>query len=527
MVKHEAGVDATTDSAVDAGEPRTRVTIADGVLEGRVVDGKVRSFLGIPYAKPPVGALRWKAPEKNDTWSAVRDASKFGGRCAQLASSVLQNAASDDEDCLYLNVWTPSPAPTSKLPVMIWIHGGGNVNGSASEPVPFVNSGHFYSGEFLAQRGVVVVSLNYRLGVLGFFGHQALTKEGSPLGNQGLLDQELAFEWVKNNVEKFGGDPANVTIFGESAGSQDVCLHMASPKSRGLFHRAISESGGCTTLNQTAPEAQSITEALAAKVGCTGTDPLACLRGKQVADLLAAVPTDAALGKGFGPIVDGDFLPEQPRALYDRGDIAKVPYLLGSNSDEGTLFTAGQPLIKDAADLSAQLAKTFTPTPAAIEAVYPLGPEVDGGSPYTDVLARASGDAVLICSTYDTAVRSANAGLSVYMYNFDIPVDIPGLDLGATHGSELVYVFGTSPNYTGTTKMVSDRMQGYWTQFATSGDPNGGGLLAWPKFTEAANVRVNFGLDSTIIKDFHAKECAFWEKAYDAQFTSIRDAGRD
>jgi para-nitrobenzyl esterase len=523
-----AGVtpDARPDGNGDAGAIRTQVTIDDGVLEGRIVNGNIRSFLGIPYAKPPVGALRWAAPQKNDGWATIKDAGKFGPRCAQLESTVLQNAASNDEDCLYLNVWSPLTAK-SKLPVMVWIHGGGNVNGSASEPVPFVKSGFFYSGEFLAQRNVVVVSLNYRLGVFGFFGHPDLAKEGSPLGNQGLLDQQLALEWVKNNVAKFGGDPSNVTIFGESAGSQDVCLHVAAPKSRGLFHRAISESGGCTAHEQVAADAAELTTTLAAKVGCKGDGVLACLRGKSVADLLAAVPTGTTVGQGFGPIVDGDFMPDQPRTLYDAGNIAKVPYILGSNTDEGTLFTVGQPQVASESELTAQLAKNFTPPPAEIEALYPLGATVDGGSPYTDVLARVFGDAVLICTTYDTAVRAAKAGSSVYMYNFDIPVDIPGLNLGATHGSELVYVFGTATNFTAETRKVSDRVQTYWTNFANTGDPNGTDVLAWPKFSQAANVRMNFGPESTIVTDFHANECAFWQKAYEAQFKGSTDAGHD
>jgi para-nitrobenzyl esterase len=263
----------------------------------------------------------------------------IGNRCAQLASAVLQSAASDSEDCLYINVWTPSSA--EKLPVMVWLHGGGNVTGSASEPIPFVNSGVFYSGEFLAQRKIVVVSLNYRLGVLGF-----LNEGSSVTGNQGLLDQKLALEWVHSNIERFGGDPTNVTIFGESAGSFDVCLHMASPKSRSLFHRAISESGGCTTRQQTEADGQKYTDEVAAKLGCAGKDTIGCLRGKSVMDLLNAVPANIPVGKGFGPIVDGDFMPDQPRTLYDSGNVAKVPYILGSNSDEGTLFTVGQPPIK-------------------------------------------------------------------------------------------------------------------------------------------------------------------------------------
>ncbi|HSS01863.1 MAG TPA: carboxylesterase family protein, partial [Kofleriaceae bacterium] len=195
----------------------TIVKLDKGSLQGTLV-GDSRQFLGIPYAKPPVGPLRWKAPEPADAWTDTFAAITFGKRCAQVANATLQNAASADEDCLYLNVWTPFPAPDRAVPVMLWIHGGGNVNGSASEPVPFINSGVFYSGQFLAeQHGVVVVSINYRLGVFGFFAHPSLVAEGAS-GNQGLLDQRLAMQWVRDNIGRFGGDPSNVTIFGESAG---------------------------------------------------------------------------------------------------------------------------------------------------------------------------------------------------------------------------------------------------------------------------------------------------------------------
>jgi para-nitrobenzyl esterase len=365
-----------------------------------------------------------------------------------------------------------------------------------------------------------------------------LNEGSSVTGNQGLLDQKLALEWVHSNIERFGGDPTNVTIFGESAGSLDVCLHVASPKSRSLFHRAISESGGCTTRQQTEADGQKYTDDVATKLGCAGKDAIGCLRGKSVMDLLNAVPANIPVGKGFGPIVDGDFMPDQPRTLYDRGNVAKVPYILGSNSDEGTLFTVGQPPIKSAKELETALSsQEFTPTIAAIEALYGLdgagdggagdggnaspdagGAFADGGNPYQDALPKIFGDAVLICTTYDTAVRAAKAGLPVRMYNFAIPLDIPGLALGATHGSELVYVFGTATSYAGNNKQVSDRMQTYWTTFARTGDPNSSGLLAWPKFTEAMNVRIDFGQESTILTDFRAKECAFWRAAYDSQF---------
>lgn len=511
------------DNLTPAADP-TVIKLADGPIQGSMTDtGNGRQFLGIPYAKPPVGDLRWKAPQKPDPWTAVRDATKFGKRCAQLMSPTLQNAASNDEDCLYLNVWTPLPAPKQPLPVMVWIHGGGNVNGSASEPVPFVNLGVFYSGQILAEnRGVIVVSMNYRLGVFGFFGHPDLWADGGSSGNQGLLDQQMAFEWVQDNIAKFGGDPANVTIFGESAGAFDVCMHVAAPSNAGLFHRAISESGGCTTRLRTKTEAETAGVAFAKDLGCTGADTLACLRGKAAADIMAT--PDVASSVEFGPEVDTLYMPDQPRTLYDMGKVAKIPYLLGSNTDEGTLFLpATKPMTQN--DYLAVLTQIFGATgAAAVNSLYPMANFASGvPNPATAALARVIGDSRLVCPTFDSATRMAHTSTPVYMYNFDVPVPAAiSTTLGATHGSELTSVFGTSPTFAAdaASKAVSDLMQRYWTNFARTGNPNAGADLNWPAFTESSNVRINFGLTPTIKNDFRAPECAFWRTTYDVDFAS-------
>ncbi|HEX4355623.1 MAG TPA: carboxylesterase/lipase family protein, partial [Polyangiales bacterium] len=452
----------------------TRVTIADGALEG-AIDGDTRKFLGIPYAKPPVDKLRFQLPQPNDKWTDVRDATQYGKRCAQLASTTLMNAASEDEDCLYLNVWTPTKASAKPLPVMIWIHGGGNVNGSASEPVPYLGSGYFYDGKSLSSKGTVVVTFNYRLGVFGFLPHSALANEkGSNPGNQGLFDQTQAMQWVHDNIAKFGGDPKNVTIFGESAGSLDVCFHVASPKSRGLFQHAISESGGCTTRNTTLTEGEKLADDYATGLGCTGDSALDCLRGKSVDELLAQpVSTTSTLGgSGFGPVVDGSFLPDQARTLYDKGDIAKVPYILGSNQDEGTLFLDPSLTLDTADDLTAAVKAQFPANYEDVLKQYPLSRFSDSDKPARAAYARILGDAVLVCSTYDSAQRAALQVPAVWMYNFDIPVTVAP-DLGATHGSELVYVFNSAPMSTDQDTAASDLIENYWTAFATSGDPNG------------------------------------------------------
>jgi para-nitrobenzyl esterase len=502
---------------------KTSVTIDDGPLDGQV-EGQTHRFLGIPYAKPPVGDLRWKLPVKNDKWTAARDATQFGKRCAQLASSVLMNPASMDEDCLYINVWSPDIKPTKPLPVMFWIHGGGNQNGSASELVPYANMGYFYDGKSLADHGVVVVTFNYRLGAFGFFAHPTIAAEtGGAVGNQGLHDQAAALTWVKDNIAKFGGDPGKITIFGESAGSLDVCFHMASLKTRGMFQGAISESGGCTTKQKTAAEGQA--EAgmrLQTALGCADA---ACLRGKSVSDILN-VPAGAT-APAYAAVIEGanGFLTDQPRALFDAGNIAKVPYILGSNQDEGTLFTLAS-AVPDEASFNAQLMMSFPGADLApILAAYPPSDYMTGGNPdYKARLARIVGDSRLVCTTSDSAIRAsaAAAGLpGVWMYNFNMPVVIESLmlSLGATHGSELAHVFGTSPAFTDAEKANSAHMQNYWTNFAKNGDPNGSGEPKWDKFTEANNVRINFAVPMpTSVMNFRASECALWRAGYAKSF---------
>jgi para-nitrobenzyl esterase len=510
-----AGCGGTDRPEPEPGDP-TIVVLAEASFQGTLV-GDSRQFVGIPYAQAPIGVRRWAAPLKPELWPDLQPATAFGKRCAQIGSDTTQNEPSVDEDCLYLNVWTPHPIAAEPLPVMVWFHGGGNVNGSASEPVPFLNTGLFYSGQFLAEKhGVVVVTINYRLGVLGFFAHPALVAEGSS-GNQGLLDQRMALQWVRDNIAGFGGDPDSVTIFGESAGAFDVCMHVASPMSRGLFHRAIGQSGGCTTRQTTKAEAEAAATNLATALSCTGADALACLRSAPVSGLLAAP------GR-FGPNVDGQFLPDQPRSLYNAGNVAKVPYLLGSNTDEGTLFVGGAE-ISTPEQYTAQLVARFGATAAAqIEQRYPVAAFTEGNAnPPLAALARVVGDSSLVCSTYDTAIRAA-VHAPVFMYNYDIPVPSAvgnAAFLGATHGAELTSVFGTSPLLAVDlqTKAASDLMQRYWTNFAKDGDPNAGSDPDWPQLTPTTNIRMNFAIPQSSVKtNFRADECAFWRMGYELQF---------
>ncbi len=497
------------------------VHIADGDVQG-ALDGTTSAFLGIPFAAPPVGALRWRPPQPVTPWAGTLDATTYSSPCAQLPA--LTGTPSVSEDCLYLNVWTRDLAPAKPRPVMIWIHGGSNISGSTRDGVPFpgYDGVHLYDGRILAdERNVVVVTINYRLGVFGFFGHSDLAAEDGAYphaGNQGLLDQRAAMQWVRDNIAQFGGDPSNVTIFGESAGSFDVCAHVASPLSRGLFHRAISESGGCSVGVRSASEASAAAAAISTAVGCdSAADELACLRDVPVAELLDSVAS-AAEGSStdLAISVDGGFLPETPRALFDAGNYAKVPYLLGSNSDEGTLFAMGATPITTEEDYQAELFTRYGSDAAAIELLYPAS--AFGGS-YQKAIVRVSGDSSLVCSTYDVAKRVADAKTKTYVYNFArVPplAFITALDLGAFHGLEIAYVFGTITPPTATDAGLGTKMRAYWTSFAEKGKPKAAKAAGWPAFKSKSYKMLRLNADVSLLKDFRRAQCDLWTSLYES-----------
>jgi len=498
----------------------TLIRLADGDVQGELASG-TRRFLGIPFAAPPVGDLRWRPPAPVVPWQGVLDANAYASPCPQGTS--INGTPSNNEDCLYLNVWSPDPAPTGRRPVMVWFHGGGNQSGSAADFVPLGVGGRFYDGSVLAEtRDVVVVTSNYRLGVLGFFAHPALAAEDPAYpysGNQGLLDQRAALEWVRANISAFGGDPDNVTIFGESAGSFDVCFQVVSPGSRGLFERAISESGGCTTRQPLASDGAANAASLAAAVGCgSASDPLACLRQVSVPTLLAqSVAPEGIAPAGFNPVIDGGFLPDQPRALFNAGNYAKVPYILGSNSDEGTLFLIGTTPVTSEAEYLAALQSQYGDLADQIAAVYPVA---NYSSPQA-ALARVIGDSGLVCPTYDSARRAAAGGAPVYLYNFARPIPLPQLAplmLGATHGSEIAYVFGSVPGVSEADEQLSVAVQGYWTQLAHVGNPNGNGQPNWPRYQDATDQRINLDVEISVLTGFRRTECEFWWGVFDSQF---------
>jgi para-nitrobenzyl esterase len=528
-------------AAPDAGTPEdsgiqrgTTISLTSGKIEGSA-EGGARRFLGIPYAEPPVGALRWKAPVKSAGWSTVRQATEFGGRCAQTAS-LQAGSGTDNEDCLYLNVWTPDPAPEKPLPVMFWIHGGGNQNGSTSDSVPTLSPPRlFYDGQsFAANHDVVLVSVNYRLGVFGYLAHPALSAEGSPSGNQGLLDQRMALEWVRDNIAAFGGDPGNVTIFGESAGARNVCFHVVSPGSRALFHRAISQSGDCTGKIPTRAEAEVQAVNYVAALGCSQVaDVLACLRGKPVSELMipeqltGAAPDPVPGGSGysggtplweFRPVVDGTVIPKMPRELFAEGAIAKVAYLMGTNTEEGALSHLTALPVATEAEYLLALERRFGSFGSRVAAAYPAS---EFATPNA-ALIRVSTDSRYACAVQDFAARAARAGLSVYAYNFDLPYAIPGLGaaLGPAHAAELTFIFNSlaPEQWPAGHQAISELMQGYWSRLARSGDPNGGGAPQWEAFSPERGNRLNLDLDPNPVEAFRAERCALWNEYYDSLF---------
>jgi para-nitrobenzyl esterase len=492
-------------------------------VRGERRDG-ARLFLGIPYAAPPVGERRWRPPAPPEPWSGAREATALGPECPGTLP-VLNAPVGDDENCLSLNVVTPDPAPVG-APVMVWIHGGG-----------FISRDGLFArvtrGDRLAAAGaVVVVSFNYRLGPLGFLAHPALTAEdpGHPSsGNYGIEDQVAALEWVQRNIAAFGGDPGDVTIFGQSAGGWSVCVHLASPRSSGLFHRAIVQSGVCTlplpTLDVAAEQGERLAESLGCAAG-TAADEVACLRAaspRALREALAPNPSvfltegDWALWR---PVVDGVVLTEQVAAAFAAGRANRVPLLAGANRDEGTFFVLaaheyrGEPLSPALYPDRLRIAfgETFG---GEIARQYPLA---SFASPAA-ALAEALGDGILACPTIE-AVRLLAPWMPAYLYELDHR-DLPyalgepvllDLDPGAFHGAEIPLVFGVPEmgEFDGATALLSEDVLGAWARFAATGDPNGGRLPPWPRFDPAAREYLAFDSASAVRRGARLDACDFW-----------------
>jgi para-nitrobenzyl esterase len=477
------------------------VATKKGKVEGALTsDGQVRAFKGIPYAAPPVGDLRWQPPQPAAKWKGTRAATSFGSRCVQTESysDMVFHDPGPSEDCLTLNVWAPANAQPGTLPVMVWIYGGGFTSGSTSEGRQ--------NGEFLAHRNVIVVSMNYRLGIFGFFAHPALTAE-SPhhaSGNYGLMDQAAAISWVKQNIRNFGGDPSNITIFGESAGSFSVSSLMASPLSRGLISKAIGESGGAfysDGLGYPARTKAEIDDSTFAQTAFR-TSNLADLRKLSPEDLVKAVTAETTpRPPRFGPDVDGYFLPESVPALYAAGKQAHIPTLGGWNADEARAAVTMAPTQPTVTSFTAQAAADYGSRAQDFLAVYPATTDAEAVRSAGDLAS----DRFIVYSTWawlEAQIKTGNA--PVYRYRFDLgsPGDTHHPEaIGAFHSDDIEYVFGTLDSRDGATwrredRQLSDHIGQYWTNFARTGDPNAGNLPKWPTYAPTDNWQV-MHLDAT------------------------------
>jgi para-nitrobenzyl esterase len=451
------------------------------------VHAQVAGFLGIPFAEPPVGALRWQAPQPLSTPPEKREVTQFAAACYQDdyntdwyrkvgaafgADPALFRNPPFSEDCLYLNVWTPAPDRDARLPVMVWIHGGANRSGWSFEPN--------YHGERLAARGnLVVVSIAYRHGVFGFFGHPELGEAA----NFGLLDQIAALRWVQEHIAAFGGDAGNVTIFGESAGAANIGYLMASPMVQGLFRRAISQSGGYQMLERrTRAEVQALGERLSEAL--PGRPDLAGLRQLDSATILAAAHS-ALKDHDWGPAVDGTTVPA-PISARDLLRNTPVDLLVGSNQDEWYMYVDDDP-----ASLAAALDTLPAAARSALEGLADAGPDVRSGHD------RATTFANMVCAGYLMAGETQRAGGRAWVYRFTRVRPGPGgIALRAYHGAEIPYVFDTHDDWFATDdadRRLTDTLQQYWANFARTGDPNGAGLPAWPAYRGDAAEVVELG----------------------------------
>lgn len=478
--------------ALALGAPQARaapVQTASGLVDGTLENG-LAVYRGVPFAAAPIGDRRWRPPLPADRWQGVRRADTFAAPC-------IGNGAGSSEDCLYLNVWSPAK-PGQHLPVMVWIYGGGFVNGSTANPA--------YSGEVLARKGVVFVSIAYRVGVLGFLAHPGLSAE-SPRhvsGNYGLLDQIQGLKWVRDNIAAFGGDPNKVTVFGESAGGIAVSQLAASPLARGLFRGAMSESGGSFSAPRNPPlpgenmvtlkDAEQAGLTLAGRLGAKSVAELRALPADKVTAAGGGGPPGVVpQGLGMWPVVDGYVIPADQYRLYEAGRFNETPILIGINSDEGVSFGAPtqlEPFVD-------QTRARYGPYADRLLAAYPASDDASARQAARD-LAR---DAGFGWHNWVWARLQAGRGKAkVYSYYFEQKPPYPAGSRfadakGVPHGAEVPYVFGhvspardPGPNdiaWRPQDRALSDQVVGYWTNFVKTGDPNGDGLPRWPAFTLA------------------------------------------
>lgn len=468
----------------------TRAQVTGGTIAGNFTDG-LSEFKGIPFAAPPVGSLRWKAPQPLTPWHGVRQTTAFASACMQNAGATSQAPATpNSEDCLYLNVWTPAKTSHEKLPVIAWIYGGGFAGGSTSAPL--------YDGTHFAQKGVVFVSISYRVNAFGFLATPELSREsGHGSGNYGLLDQIAGLEWIRANITKFGGDPSKVTLLGHSAGGFSVSMLAASPVAKGLFRAVISESGANFTPPEDSPWAGTSIETLRmseaageAWLRSLGVSTLDEARALPAEKLLAALRTPG--GPRFWPPVDGYVITGDQCELWRNGHFNDTPILVGDVSDEAAGFGVHK---TDPAAFEALVRQGYGKEADAILSVFPHATDEQA----TRSATQLSSDTIFDWGQYTWArLESSHGKHSAYVYYFDRPsARDPN---GSTHGQEVAYVFGNlggagRPAPKAEDLALSQQMQSYWVNFATKGDPNGPDLPVWPAFTEAAPLVMRFGVN--------------------------------
>src|ERR1035437_513250 len=472
-----------------AGASAQPVKVEGGLIQGTVEEG-LSVYRGIPYAAPPLGDLRWRPPQPAPKWEGVRAADKFGPACIQ-SNPAIANLQAPSEDCLYLNVWTPAKSANERLAVMFWIHGGGFTAGAPPE--------RLYHGEALAKKGVVVVSVAYRLGAFGFLAHPELSAASDKRvsGNYGMLDMIAGLQWVQKNIAAFGGNPKRVTIFGESAGGIAVSMLCASPLAKGLFQGAISQSGGSfgPVLGGGGPgenvQPLAVAEkAAAAFLSAAGVASIADLRKLPAEKLLAA--SQGQRGVSW-PIMDGWVIPDDQYKLYQAGRYNDVPVLVGYNSDEGATF--GAPRSQEAYVQSVR--QRYGQFADTLLAAYP-----GGEGPAAKTARDLQRDSMFGWHTWSWARLQTKTGKSkAFLYYFDQhpdhPADSPRAGFGAAHGAEVPFVFQhldlpNRPPATAEDKALAEMITTYWTNFAKTGDPNGAGLPKWPAYSDANPQSMHF-----------------------------------